>query len=223
MKTKSRKGLHRFQLKLLGYGNNYYIERVGKLESALARKPRRFQLDLIGEGEIPADTALLICSILRKRSSKTQLVTNAQSSLQGGSVLVWLSGDIRLIREDARVFFRRSEESDDDQDDANKNWKQCGSAYSDSDSETDPQEADYARVLHVINEFLPVKELAGRPVLVPVLRRFGLVETEKLDRFLATAFGKLPEAQESSPSEPKEKRVPAKVKNAQAGQAGRQA
>ena len=221
MKTKSRKGLHRFQLKLLGYGNNYYIKRVGKLESALARKPRRFQLDMIGEGEIPADTALLICSILRKRSSKTQLVTHAQSSLQGGSVLVWLSGDTRVIREDARVFFRRSEEFDD-RGDANKTWKEAEWEYSDSGSETDPEEADYARMLHVINEFLPVKELAGRPILVPVLRRFGLVETEKLDRFLATAFGKQQPGQGGSPGEPMEKRVPAKARNAQAGQAGRQ-
>src|SRR5208337_263686 len=122
MRTKSQKGLHRFQLKILGYGNSYYIERIAKLESALARRPRRLQLDMIGEGEIPADMALLIRSILMQRSSKTRLVTNAQSSLQGGSVLVWLSGDNRIIRNDARVFFRRADVSDDDTD-QDKVWK----------------------------------------------------------------------------------------------------
>jgi len=45
-------------------------------------------------------------------------------------------------------------------------------------------------VLQVIKEFLPVKELAGRLVGVPVLRQFGLVENEHVDGFLATAFGK---------------------------------
>ena len=35
---------------------------------------------LLGEGEIPADWALLIRSILGQRSPKTQIITNARSS-----------------------------------------------------------------------------------------------------------------------------------------------
>jgi hypothetical protein len=200
-------------LKLLSYGNAYYIERVGKLEAVLARRPRRLQLDLIGEGEIPADMALLICSLLRLRSPKTRLVTNARSSLQGGSVLVWLSGDQRVIRDDARVFFRRPDISDDDDDaDTGKVWKEADLKYLDSYSETDPEEADYARMLQVINEFLPVKELVGRPILVPALRQFGLVENEHLDRFLATAFGRPQESDDDSTGTPKRKRVRARTK-----------
>jgi hypothetical protein len=45
-------------------------------------------------------------------------------------------------------------------------------------------------VLQVINEFLPVKEMAGRIIGVSVLKQFGLVENEQVDGFLATAFGK---------------------------------
>jgi hypothetical protein len=45
-------------------------------------------------------------------------------------------------------------------------------------------------VLQRINEFLPVKELAGRPFGIPVLRQFGLVDSEEWDQFLANAFGK---------------------------------
>lgn len=221
MRTKSPKGLHRFQLKILGYGNSYYIERVAKLESALARRPRRLQLDMVGEGEIPADMALLIRSILMRRASKTQLITNAQSSLQGGSVLVWLSGDSRTIRDDARVFFLRPDVSDDDDSATNEVWKDAALKYSDSYSETDPEDADYARMLQVINEFLPVKELAGRPIHVPVLRQFGLVENDKLDHFLAIAFGKPQEPAEGSASEPKRKRVRAKAKTARASQANK--
>lgn len=219
MRTKSKKGLHRFQLRILGYGNSYYIERVGKLESALARRPRRLQLDMVGEGEIPADMALLIRSILMQRFTKTQLVTNAQSSLQGGSVLVWLSGDSRVIRKDARVFFRRADLSDDDGDDVV--WKDGGLKHSAPGSEIDPEESDYARVLKVINEFLPVKELAGRPIYVPVLRQFGLVENEKLDHFLANAFCRLQEPVKGLANEPKEKRARAKTKIARAGQTNR--
>jgi hypothetical protein len=39
------------------------------------------------------------------------------------------------------------------------------------------------------NEFSAVKELAGRLIEMPVLRQFGLVDNEKVDHFLATAFG----------------------------------
>jgi len=218
MRTKSQPGLRRFQLKILAYGNSYYIERIARLESALARRPHLLQIDMVGEGEIPADSALLIRSVLMQRSPKTRVVTNARSSLQGGSVLVWLSGDSRVIRNDARVFFRRANVSDDGDSDKDEVWKETGLKYSDSYSETDPDEADYARVMQVINEFLPVKELAGRPINVPVLRQFGLVENEKLDHFLVTAFGK-PQAPDEGPaSEPTAKRVRAKTKIARSDQ-----
>ena len=39
-----------------------------------------------------------------------------------------------------------------------------------------------------INEFLPVKELVGRVIDVPMLRQFGLAGNDKMDAFLATAF-----------------------------------
>jgi hypothetical protein len=45
-------------------------------------------------------------------------------------------------------------------------------------------------MLQRINEFLPVKELAGRPFGIQVLRQFGLVDSEAWDQFLAFAFRK---------------------------------
>jgi hypothetical protein len=188
MKTKPRQGRRPFELKILGYGNCYYIERIAQLEAALARKPRVLQIEMLGVGEIPADSALLIRSVLLARSSKTHVITNARSSLQNGSVLVWLLGDTRLIRDDARLFFRRATLSGDDDTEQEDDWKD-EPEFCDSFSEIDPEEGDYTRVLQCINEFLPVKELAGRLIEMPVLRQFGLVENEKVDHFLATAFG----------------------------------
>lgn len=188
MKTRTR--LRRFQLRLLAYGNSYYIDRIAELEAALARKPRRLQIDLVGVGEIPADTALLIRSILLGRSPKTRIVTHARSSLRGGSVLVWLLGDSRVIRDDARLYFRRADLPDDAELDPDERRKESEPKYRDSFSEIDPEEGDYARVLQLINEFLPVKELSGRLFGPAVLRQFGLVESEKVDDFFATAFGK---------------------------------
>jgi len=63
--------------------------------------------------------------------------------------------------------------------------------YCDSFSEIEPEEGDYARVLQLINEFLPVKELAGRLIEVPLLRQLGLVENEQLDCFLPLLLEKV--------------------------------
>jgi len=189
MKPNSKQSHRRFDLNLLGYGNRYYIERIARLEAALARKPRVLQINMVGVGEIPADSALLIRSILLDRSPKTRLITNARSSLQNGAVLVWLLGDTRLIRDDARLFFRRATLSEDENTKEEDEWKNSEPEFCDSFSEIDPEEGDYARVLQCINEFLPVKELAGRLIEMPVLRQFGLVENEQVDHFLATAFG----------------------------------
>jgi hypothetical protein len=191
MKSRLRQGVRRFELKVKAYANSYYIDRIAQLEKVLARKPRSVQIDMIGVGEIPADVALLIRAVLMARSPKTRIITNARSSLQGGSVLVWLLGDHRSIRDDARVYFRHANLSEEQEAEQVEVLKYSAPSYRDSYSETvDPEEWDYLRVLQLINEFLPVKELTGRPIGVPVLRQFGLVENEKVDGFLAAAFSK---------------------------------
>ena len=105
-------------------------------------------------------------------------------------MLVWLMGDKRIIRDDARLYFRRVDWSEDNEVQSNEVGNEKAHEYRDSYSEIDPQDADYVRVLQRINEFLPVKELAGRPFGSPVLRQFGLVDSEAWDAFLAVAFGK---------------------------------
>jgi hypothetical protein len=194
MKKRSRQGLRRFQVEVSSYGN--YVERIAELERALARKPRVLHIELVGTGEIPADVALRFRAVLMERSPKTRIVTNARSSLQGGSVLLWLLGDSRTIRNDARLYFRRTTLSENDEVEENGVWND-DEPYRDSYSWFDPEEGDYARVLEIINQFLPVKEMAGRLIGVPVLRQFGLIENGKVDNFLATVFSNSPEPAES--------------------------
>lgn len=182
MKTRSTRSLRRLLFKIRFYCD--YSEQIGQLEKALARKPGKLQLDIIGAGELSPDIALLIRSVLLDRSPKTHFITHARSSLQGGAVLVWLMGETRMIREDAKLYFRKSTEEEKDPDDAA--WKDEKS----SDSEMDLEEADYAQVLKYIDQFLPVKELAGRPVDLEALRQFGLVDNERMDRLLSSALGK---------------------------------
>jgi hypothetical protein len=189
MKKRSRQGLLRFRVEVRSWGN--YVERIADLERALAKKPRTLRIELVGAGEIPADVALRFRAALMERSPRTRIVTNAHSSLQGGSVLLWLLGDSRTIREEARLYFRRTIWSEEDE--VRENGGEDEPVYRDSYSAIDPDEGDYARVLEIINEFLPVKEMAGRLIGAPVLRQFGLIDNEKVDNFLATVFSKSPE------------------------------
>ena len=180
-RTRSVKRPSKLVLKLRSWGN--YIDEAFQLETILAKKPARLQIEFVGPGEIPADSALLMRSMILKRSQRTRIVTHARSSLQGATVLIWLLGDTRLIREDARLSFRPA--GPFVTDDAVTVWKDR-SFFDDDDMEKD----DYVRVLQAINEFLPVKELAGRPVEMSVLKEFGLVDNAKVDDLLAIAFGR---------------------------------
>jgi len=198
MKKRLRQGLPRFRVEVQSWGN--YVERITELERALAKKPRVLQIDIVGTGEIPADVALRFRTALMERSPGTRIVTYAHSSLQGGSILLWLLGDSRTIREDARLYFRRTTWSEEDEVQENGVWKDDEPGYRDSYSAIDPDEGDYARVLEIINEFLPVKEMAGRLIRAPVLQQFGLIQNEKVDSFLATVFAKSRETTEHSPN-----------------------
>jgi hypothetical protein len=192
MKKKSTKATRRnpkLLIKLSSWGN--FLDEAYQLESMLAKKPARLQIEFVGTGEIPADTALLMRSIIHKRSNKTRIVTNARSSLQGPTLLIWLLGDRRLIREDATAKFRSA--GPFVADDSRAEWKD--SSFWES---CDTEEDDYIRVLHAINEFLPAKELAGQPIEVSVLKEFGLVDNEKVDGWLASAFGRTKERPEKS-------------------------
>ena len=203
MKKRSRQGLRRFTVEVRSWGN--YVERLTEFERALAKRPRELKIEIIGAGEIPADAVLRFRAALMERSPRTRIVTHARSSLQGGSVLLWLLGDSRTIRDDARFYFRRTTWSEEDE--VPENGGPDEPVYRDSYSAIDPDEGDYARVLQLINEFLPVKEMAGRLIGAPVLRQFGLIENEKVDNFLATVFSKSSELTESPMNATNRRRV----------------
>ena len=100
-RTRSVKRPSKLVLKLRSWGN--YIDEAFQLETILAKKPARLQIEFVGPGEIPADSALLMRSMILKRSERTRIVTHVRSSLQGATVLIWLLGDTRLIGEGEAV------------------------------------------------------------------------------------------------------------------------
>jgi hypothetical protein len=194
--SKSAKRQSKLLIKLSSWGS--FINEAYQLESLLAKKPKQLQIEFVGSGEIPADTALLMRSMILKRSPKTRIVTNARSSLIGPTVLIWLLGDTRHLREDAQLRFRPAGAFCPD--DAPVAWKDRCTC-----DECEIEEQNYIRVLQAINEFLPAKELAGQPIEISVLKQFGLVENEKVDKFLAAAFRRDKERSEKQRvSRPKE-------------------
>ena len=203
MTKRSRQGLRRFRVEVRSWGN--YVEQIAELKRVLAKKPRTLQIEIIGTGEMPADSALRFRAALMERSPKTRVVTNAHSTLQGGSLLLWLLGDSRTIRDDAKLYFRRTTLSEGDEVPVNGAYEEP--AYRDSYSTIDPDEGDYARVLQIINEYLPVEEMAGRLIGAPVLRQFGLVENEKVDSLLAAMFAKSPETAEEASNATSQQRL----------------
>jgi len=69
MKTGSTKRLRRLLLKIAYF--SCYTDQIGQLEKALARKPEKLQLDIIGSGELLFDMVFLFRLVLMNRSSKT--------------------------------------------------------------------------------------------------------------------------------------------------------
>lgn len=173
----------RFQFKILPFGALYYPDRTTQLQEVLAHKPDRLEIELIGKGEIHGDAALALRSVLRERWPGTRIVMHARSSLMNGSFLVWLLGDERTIREDAWVYFRGAQSPEDEA------WTELSAKFHDLTGEPDLDEIDHARVLELINEYLPAKEFAGRRITPADLRQFGLIESAPLDRLLAATLG----------------------------------
>src|SRR5436190_3084901 len=63
-RTKTKRRHSKLLLKLRSWGS--YIDEAYQLETLLARKPSRLQIEFVGSGEIPADSALLMRSMILK-------------------------------------------------------------------------------------------------------------------------------------------------------------
>ena len=182
----------RFILKLMRYRTSEACDAICELESLLAKSPARLLIDLVGFEDIPPDMALLIRSVLEGRSPKTELTTSARSSLRGNAALIWLLGERRLIREDARLYFRRPQGGTGaaDSPEMAGGWQESDEPGLQQLIEIGDvvEEEDYRRVVALIDNYLPVGELAGKQIEVKTLKEFGLVDCDQLDQMLAVAL-----------------------------------
>ncbi len=173
---------------LLNLHSDSGCEMFQKVRHALRKKPRTLKLELVGAGEFSQDMVLATHSLLiEAKRGGLKLTTQAHSSLCNGSLLLWLIGDKRIIRSNTAFFEVDGidEQSDDDSD-----------CMSEEDTpflnrQERVYQSNFREIIRLINEYLPVKELAGRRLEMRELTDYGLLDSEAGDlQLLALMNGK---------------------------------
>jgi len=138
----------------MSYGNSYYIERIESVGKTHPPETAHTSNRHARCWRIPADSSAADAIHLAGALAQDPAITNARSSLQSGSVLVWLLRRLpnhpRCMRACICAAWDLAEDAEVQ---PNETWKGVDSKYRDSFSEIDPEEGDYARVLQLINEF----------------------------------------------------------------------
>lgn len=155
-----------------------------QLISVLENKPKSVTLRLIGPHHLQPDSALILEEVLASRGGGIPIITEAWSPVLGPSVLLWLKGDLRLIRRTAYMHFRSLSEV--------KRRKQRRPPWEDDfnfmDGDAEPGAnlcvTDYETVLRLVDEYLPVDQLADKIITPDMLKELGLLGRGPLDVLL---------------------------------------
>ena len=138
------------------------------LQSAFAEEPETLLIELLGPGMLLHDTALMLHEEIRNRPRATRVHARARTCLIDGAILLWLAADTRSMRKDTWIQISTLLEeslfvgSDD-------------YPYSIRASEECPADTDFRAVVEYLEEYLPVKEIAGLRLFEPDLRDLGLL------------------------------------------------
>jgi len=161
------------------------VTQLSLLESAIEKEVPIFTLELIGPSVMASDKALLLYDALMQRNPKTRLITYARSCLLDATVLLWLAGDERRIRETTWVQMDSLERLLDTQP-----WKNPEVARrKNSKFVTEPAwVTDYRTAAQLLNEYLPLEEVADRPIYKEELEEMGLLTSSEEERYLAECF-----------------------------------
>jgi len=136
---------------------------------------RQLVLDFLDINEMRPNPALLIYDLLQRRPPETVIIANAHSPIIGPGFLVWLAADRRYIRSTAWIYIRPPH-SEDGRRRPRPPWmEEIESWRQEATSVPDFIEMDYRTVLRLINKYLPVKALAGKPLTPALLDEFCLL------------------------------------------------
>lgn len=154
---------------------------LNALQAALADAPRTLNIELIGPGALLHDTALMLHEEIRKRPAGTRIHARARTCLLDGAILLWLAADTRSMRSD--TWIQLSALPDES--------TFCGSEHYPNSiraTEETPAETDFRTIVRYIDEFLPVREIAGFRLFEPDLRELGVIDDGDVPDPLAGYF-----------------------------------
>jgi len=163
-----------------------YTKTIRDLETTLAETPRRLILEFIGTQSICPDMALILHELIVERPPEIQIVTHARSGLVNASVLPWILGDIRIMRRTGWIYFNppRVRKSDNE---SQPGWRD-GEWWDPIDfgffHPPIHHAADMEQVARIIDQFLPLDEIAGKHLGVEDLKQYGLLAGNPIDSVL---------------------------------------
>lgn len=165
------------------------------LEEAIAKEPNILTVELIGPAAVAPDKALLLYDALMHRSSKTHLITYGRSCLLDSAVLLWLAGDERRMRGDAWIQMDSLERLEDTQP-----WSKATEPFRRFKKPVliPPLITDYRTVARYINMYLPLEEVADRPIFQDELKELGLIESPESVQQLERLFQNTTQTEEVS-------------------------
>lgn len=137
------------------------------IQNALAAGGENLRIDLLGPGCMLNDTALMTYHALRERPGTMRLHAHSHTCLINGAILPWLVADTRSIRPDAWIQISEPREGGEP-----LGLKEYPTALSGDES---PSQTDLRTVLRLLNEFLPVDEIAGMRLFEADLGELGLI------------------------------------------------
>lgn len=135
------------------------------------------------------DTALMIYHELCKRPSHMTIHAHSHTCLMDGAILPWLLADTRSIRPDAWIQVSEAGGFDQDSNCGRGDYATAVLAAEETAADTD------TRTVHrLLDEFLPVSEVAGLRLFEPDLRELGLIRADDEPDILAEFFAAKPAA-----------------------------
>lgn len=183
---------------------------VLELEAALVAGPKRpkgLLLKLIGPGGLPHWAALAMHDLLRHRPPEIRLAAQAYTPLLSGDALLWLEAEARSLAPGAFILLPTAEAASSMEGDLIGSGASGGIYFLMQQTLMEGSLAHrtgFELVLARLEEFLPVREWAGRALFAAELREFGLLD-DGIDDFLHSVSGgledleKQPECQTDNP------------------------
>ena len=159
------------------------------IETAISQPRRTMSLQLLGPGLMAPDTALMAYHVLKGRPETLSIHAHSHTCLIDGAILPWLMSDTRSIRPDAWIQVSDGEDLDREGNTGYGDYSTAVIAAQESPASTD------LRTIHrLLDEYLPVSEIAGLRLFEPDLRELGLITSPGEPDLLAEYFAAKPAA-----------------------------